>query len=31
MAEFGQCRFVLPRIELIRQGNQTELVCNPLV
>ncbi len=26
--EFGQCRFVLPRIELIRQGNQTELVCN---
>ncbi len=25
---FGQCRFVLPRIELIRQGNQTELVCN---
>lgn len=26
--DFGQCRFVLPRIELIRQGNQTELVCN---
>ena len=26
--EFGQCRFVLPRIELIRQGNQTDLVCN---
>lgn len=25
---FGPCRFVLPRIELIRQGNQTELVCN---
>lgn len=25
---FGQCRFVLPRIELIRQGNRTELVCN---
>ncbi len=28
--DFGQCRFVLPRIELIRQGNQTELVCNLL-
>ena len=26
--EFGHCRFILPRIELIRQGNQTELVCN---
>ena len=26
--DFGTCRFVLPRIELIRQGNQTELVCN---
>lgn len=26
--EFGPCRFVLPRIELIRQGNHTELVCN---
>lgn len=25
---FGACRFVLPRIELIRQGNHTELVCN---
>ncbi|MGL4206443.1 MAG: isochorismate synthase [Aeromonadaceae bacterium] len=25
---FGHCRFILPRIELIRQGNQTELVCN---
>lgn len=26
--EFGHCRFILPRIELIRQGNQTEMVCN---
>lgn len=26
--EFGHCRFVLPRLELIRQGNQIELVCN---
>ena len=26
--EFGACRFILPRIELIRQGNQIELVCN---
>ncbi len=26
--EFGNCRFILPRIELIRQGNQIELVCN---
>lgn len=25
---FGPCRFILPRIELIRQGNETELVCN---
>ena len=25
---FGHCRFILPRIELIRHGNQTELVCN---
>ena len=26
--EFGPCRFVLPRIELIRNGSHTELVCN---
>ena len=26
--EFGSCRFILPRIELIRQGNQIELVCD---
>lgn len=25
---FGHCRFILPRIELIRYGKQTELVCN---
>ncbi len=26
--EFGPCHFVLPRIELIRKGPLTELVCN---
>lgn len=26
--DFGPCRFVLPRIELIRNGAHTELVCN---
>lgn len=29
-AAFGQCHFVLPRIELVRLGGQTELVCNLL-
>lgn len=29
-ASFGQCHFILPRIELVRLGNQTELVCNLL-
>lgn len=26
--EFGHCRFVLPRIELVRDGDQLELICN---